>query len=244
MELVHHEGAAIAGGHAAGVTRPARKPHPKPAAIDRLGLWFSTSRKVDGLWVGTTESKPHPGLRRVEHALRLIERHDSLNYSRVIRNLERIWVHLLPNALAQYDPSLRACVFDERFVLLEATTLVRIAATIVHEATHARLDEWGVSYDENKRARIEAICLKRELDFVRRLPQSEAFQEELAHTLEWYAGNHDYFSDANFEQREVQGQAETLRYLGAPGWVFGFAMKLRAARLWVRRFVGKVRRQA
>jgi hypothetical protein len=240
MEVGHHEGSALAGGRAAGLARPARKPIPKPAVAERLGLWLSTSRKVDGLWVGTMESEPYPGLCRVEEALRLIKHHDALNYSRVIRNLERIWVHLLPGDLAHYDLSLNACVLDERFVFLDTTTPERIAATIIHEATHARLEHWGVSYDESKRARIEAICMKRELNFANRLPQAELLQEELARTVEWYADNHDYFSDANFEQRDVQGRAETLRYLGAPGWVFGFVMKLRTARMWVHRFAGRL----
>jgi hypothetical protein len=113
----------------------AKKQDRKLAAIDRLCLWFSTSRMVDGLWVGATESEPEPSLRRVEDALQLIKLHDPLHYSRVIHNLERIWVHLAPNARACYDVSLRACVLDERFVLLETTTLEELASTIVHEAT-------------------------------------------------------------------------------------------------------------
>jgi hypothetical protein len=94
----------------------------RPAAIDRLELWFSTGRNIDGLWVGTMEDKPRPGLRRVEEALQLIKSHDTLHYSRVINNLERIWVRLLPGDLAHYDRSLKACVFDERYVVLETTT--------------------------------------------------------------------------------------------------------------------------
>src|SRR5262245_38978322 len=103
---------------------------------------MSTSRAFDGLWVGTREAEPHPALCRVEEALRLIRSHDALHYSRVLRNLERVWVHLHPSALAHYHSSLKACVFDERFVLAETTTIQKIASTIIHEATHARLDGW------------------------------------------------------------------------------------------------------
>jgi hypothetical protein len=216
----------------------------KPAVVDRLALWFSTSRNIDGLWVGTVESKPWPGLRRVEEALQLIKSHDSLHYSRVINNLGRIWVQLLTGDLAHYERSLKACVFDERYVVQETTTTEWIASTIVHEATHARMERWGVIYEENKRGRIEAICIRRELNFVARLPRSEALQEEAVRRLEWCAGDHDHFSNASFQQREVQGQIEALRYLGAPDWVFGFAMKLRALRRWIHGFAGRVRRQA
>ena len=69
---------------------------PRPAAIDRLDLWLSTSRSIDGLWVGTMESEPWPGLIRVEDAFQLIKIRDPLHYSRVVHNLERIWVKLTP----------------------------------------------------------------------------------------------------------------------------------------------------
>jgi len=206
-------------------------------AVDRLSLWFSTGRDIDGLWVGTTESKPQPGLRRVEDALQLIKRHDSLHYSRVIHNLERIWVHLLPNARACYDPSLKACELDERFVLPETTTLEQIASTIVHEATHAKLERWGISYDEKERSRIEAVCLRRELHFIAKLPHSEPLREERARTLEWCDSDHDYFSNVSFQQRYHQGVVETARYVGIPDWLIRLLLKVRAVVSRVHRLV-------
>lgn len=195
----------------------AKKSDRKAAVVDRIALWLSASREVDGLWVGSTEYKPQPGLRRVEEGLRLIKDHDPLHYSRIISNLERIWVDLIPNGLASYVPSLNACKLDERFVLLETTTLEHIASFIVHEATHARLERWGISYDDEKtRSRIEAICLRRELNFVGKLPQAEPLREEIARKLEWYVGDDDYFSNINSRQRWEQGNVETLRHLGTP----------------------------
>jgi hypothetical protein len=204
-----------------------RKPDRKPSLVERIELWLSRSREVDGLWVGTTrEAEPHPALRRVEDALRLIKRHDTLHYSRILRNLDRVWLHLLPSALAHYKSSLNACVFDERFVLAETTTLQKITSTIIHEATHARLDGWGIDYDEANRYRIEAICIRRELNFLTKLPDSEHLQEEIAYALEWYATKQDYFSDRNDRERDDQGALETLRYLGAPDWFVRCAMWL------------------
>lgn len=202
----------------------ARKPDRKPALVDRLDIWFSASREVDGLWVGSTESKPQPGLSCVEDALRLIKDHDPLHYFRVIHNLERIWVKLLPSALAHYDRTLNACVLDQRY--LETMTPERIASTIIHETTHARLERWGVRYEEKDRPRIEAICLRRELNFLAKLPDGEPLQEEIVRTLEWNAGNNDYYSDVNFWEREDQGNVETLRYLGTPDWLISFVMRI------------------
>jgi hypothetical protein len=126
-------------------------------------------------------------------------------------------------------PSLNACKLDERFVLLETTTLEHIASCIVHEATHARLERWGISYDDEKtRSRIEAICLRRELNFVGKLPQAEPLREEIARKLEWYIGDHDYFSNINRWQRWEQGNVETLRHLGTPDWVISVVLKIRA----------------
>ena len=179
------------------------------------------------------EDKPHQGLRRVEDALQLIKRHDPLNYLRVTRNLDRIWVHLIPSAEAHYERTLNACILDERYLLKEEMTLNRIASTIVHEATHARLERWGIIYEEESRYRIEAICIRRELNFLTKLPDSEHLQEEIAYALEWYATKQDYFSDRNDRERDDQGAPEALRYLGAPDWFIKFAMWL-IRRRWAR----------
>jgi hypothetical protein len=221
----------------------ARKPDRKPTVIERLLLRLSTSRTVDGLWVGSMESKPQPGLRRVGDALQLIKRHHTLHYSRTIHNLERIFVYLDPHARAYYDRSLNACVLDERFVVPETTTLERIACTIVHEATHARLERWGIGYDDEKaRTRIEAICLRRELNFIAKLPHSEPLREEIARTLEWCVSDRDYFSDVSFQQRTDQGQVETLRYVGTPDWLINVLLKARAAISGVRRLANRCAR--
>jgi hypothetical protein len=189
------------------------------------------------------ESEPHPGLRRVEDALRLIKHRDSLHYSRVIQNLERVWVHLVPGYRACYNGSLRACVLDTRFVLLETTTLEEIACSIVHEASHAKLERWGITYEEKERSRIEAVCLRRELNFLAKLPHSEPLREEIARTLEWCAGDHDYFSNVSFQQRDHEGNVEALRYLEAPDWLIGFILRTRpvvfAVRRLIRRFAGR-----
>jgi len=136
----------------------AAKPSRKPDLADRIGLWLSTSRSIDGLWVGTTESKPHPGLRRVEDALQLIKLHAPLHYSRVVRQLERIWVRVEHTASACYYRSMGACVLDERYVLRETTAVDEIAASIVHEATHARLERRGIQYVEKQR-RGSKLCV-------------------------------------------------------------------------------------
>lgn len=218
-------------------------PDRKPTRAEKLELWLSKARTIDGLWLGSLEDKPYPALRRVEEALQLIKCRDPLNYARIIQNLDRVWVKLIRASVAHYCVSLNACVIDPRFVLDQATTLERIASTIIHEAAHARLEGWGIVYVERNRSRIEAICRRRELSFLVRLPGSEPLREEIAQEIEWYSNNRDQLSDASFRQREDQGTIETLRHLNAPNWVVRFALWV----LWRRRlrsFAAQARNEA
>lgn len=131
----------------------------KPSLVERMDLWFSKSRVIDGLWIGSAYSDdPERALQRVEAALRLIERFSPLHYRRIKSSLARIWVQLVPHGAGCYLHSSNACLLDERVVASETTTIEWIASAIVHEATHARIEKWGVRYDEAVRPRIERIA--------------------------------------------------------------------------------------
>jgi tetratricopeptide (TPR) repeat protein len=216
-----------------------RKERQKPAKVrrlvDRMLLALSSGRQVDGIWIGTGFAPEH--LSRVERALLLVKQHSPLHYSRIIRDLERIWIVLLPDRAAEYNHSLKACVLDERFVADLATSVERLATTIVHEATHARLMRFGIGYDEDQRARIEAICARRELALAVRLPDSARLQQEIAGCLDWYLNpaNADYFRDAAFIERHTKGEIEMLRHVRWPDWLI-------RARPTLRSIIGRARR--
>ena len=196
-------------------TKRDKTPRVRPRIADRIKLAMSISRHLDGIWIGSWRDRPED-LTRVESALLLIKQHSPLDYARIIRELERIWIDLLFHGLGEYKHSLRACILDERYVADSATTVGQIASTIVHEATHARLERYGIEYKEELRARIEAICFRREAAFAARLPDSAELQQNIARCLEWYPDNPDQFSDAHFEERHTVGGIEALRYLGTP----------------------------
>jgi hypothetical protein len=203
-----------------------KPPKVRPNLLDRMQLAASFGRQVDGIWVGSYFPTEH--LSRVEGALLLVKQHSPLHYSRIVRDLERIWIYLLPGGLAEYKHRLRACLLDDRFVANPATSVERIASAIVHEATHARLERYGVRYDESQRARIEAICFRRELAFAVRLPDSANLQEEIARCLDWYPANPDYFSNAHMAERYTMGEIETLRHIGTPDWLIQAMQTLRS----------------
>ena len=91
-----------------------KQPQDRPRIVDKMLLARSTARHVDGVWIGSWRTPED--LTRVEHALLLIKQYSPLHYSRIVNDLERIWIFLLPDGLAGYNHSLEACVLDERFV--------------------------------------------------------------------------------------------------------------------------------
>jgi hypothetical protein len=211
-----------------------------PSLADKFALWLSKGRVIDGLWVGSLRSDSEPALQRVEAALRLIERFAPLHYRRVKNSLSRIWVRLVPHGAGCYLHSLNACLLDERVVASETTTLEWIASTIVHEATHARLEKCGIRYDEAVRLRIERICIRRELDFARHLSGIDALQEEITQRLDWCRDGNAHFTDHNMWQEIDQGNVEALRHLGTPEWVIALVLRARDLLHGIRRFTRRI----
>jgi hypothetical protein len=205
---------------------------PRPSLKYRLQLALSTGRYVGGVWVGSWRTPSD--LRRIEDALLLIKQYGPIHYSRVVRELARIWVFVLSHAgRAEYEGSLRACLLDERYVA--GATPEQVASSIVHEATHARLARCGIEYEEELRARIEAVCLRRQRAFVAKLPGGAELQREIERSLEWYGTNTEWFSNENFRRRHNEGVDEALRYMGTSERQIKIILRLRFAIAWLRR---------
>ncbi|MCA1537774.1 hypothetical protein I6F21_35255 [Bradyrhizobium sp. NBAIM03] len=212
----------------------------KPPLVDRIQLWLSKGRMIDGLWIGTLSDDPELALQRVEAALRLIERSAPLHYQRVKKSLSRIWVQLVPHGAGCYQHSLNACLLDPRVVASETTTIEWIASAIVHEATHARLENWGIRYDEAARSRIERICARRELDFALHLTDVDALHEEIAQRLDLCRDEGTYYSDENMRLTMEQGSVEALRHLGTPEWAIALVFRVIGLRHAFHRFTRRL----
>jgi hypothetical protein len=217
-------------------------PSPRQVAraslVDRLELWLSEGRVVDGLWVGTGgtgESQSEEILHRVEQALFQIKTHDLRRYNRLRRDLARIWVRLQGGDRGCYNSAVRACELDPRFVLRPSVTPSEVAVTIVHEATHARLEHCGISYSENRRHRIERVCFRQEIAFAQRLPDGTAAAQRAE---QWLSAPLEFWSDSAMEGRFDEGSDEALRYAGVPEWLLRV---LRAGRGLIRKFRKPVR---
>lgn len=186
-------------------SRPMRR-----SRIDRVLLLLSQGKDIDGLWVGA-ETEAKLVLPRVEDALRLIKTHDRQRYDRILADLDRIWVRLLPTYVAQFSPPWRACFLDERFVLADTTDAAHIAAAIVHEAAHARLWRYGFGYEEEVRHRVEAVCIRREMAFANKLPDGEHIRELATDALSL---SPSYYTNDAKRERHYKGSINALRYIG------------------------------
>jgi hypothetical protein len=98
------------------------------------------------------------------------------------------------------------------------------SGTLVHEATHARLDRLGFGYEEPKRLQVERICFKTQRAFARRLPQGQELVREAEEMMTFYGA--EYFSDAGRRARVLQ----ELRDLGCPAWMARLLDRLAARR--------------
>jgi len=219
----------------------AKQRNQRPKLVDRLELRLASGRQIDGVWVGVSlDWEPEPVLCRVEEALRLIKIYDRLRYDRLVRDLERVWVRMVPGALGRFNSSLRACELDRGFVLAETSLPELIATAIVHEATHARLMCCGIGYGEDLRARVERVCFRRELAFAAKLPNGERIREQAEQALVGLP--HDYWTDAAVSDRSDKDNSAALRDLGIPDWVVRTLFALRAVRLGAIRLARRLTR--
>jgi hypothetical protein len=219
-------------------------PRTKKPRAARFWHWLSVSRRVDGLLVGTWEcdAKAEAVFRRVEGALHLIKAHDRLRYERLLRDLERLRVWVLPGDCGSFNKALRSCELDTRYVLAETSSLEMIASTIVHEATHARLMHCGIGYEAKLRARVEAVCVRRELAFAAKLPNGDRVRDFAERSLELCAAD-SFWTDAAFEERRVAGSIEAMRHLGVPDWLVRVYPTIRSLILSVRRRISGLARR-
>jgi hypothetical protein len=199
------------------------------------------SREVDGLWVGAYEE---PILERVVEALHLIKIHDPRRYRRLKKDMDRVMVTLATSsALAHFDLRLRACVLSEEFVGSDDSRPEMIAATIVHEATHARLHTCGISNKEPLRTRIEAACFRREIAFAAKLPNGELVRNQAERCLAFYA-DPAYWTDAAFEKRYPEELLASARRHDIPEWLVRMLLVVGALGRRFRRLLQALRRKS
>lgn len=102
---------------------------------------------------------------KINDALAELRDVDPRRLARIKGDITRILVIDAPSS--SYYSLSNSCVLSRARVLKGTAT--RVALTIVHEATHARLFRAGVDYRQAVRARVERRCTNEELSFLQRL---------------------------------------------------------------------------
>jgi hypothetical protein len=108
-------------------------------------------------------------LERLDEALELIERHQSWRLRHLQRDIEYFRVERFP-CRGAYFPDERACLTELTFLARRDISAAPVAASIVHEGIHARVDRRSAARSARDRAREERLCRRAELDFGLALP--------------------------------------------------------------------------
>lgn len=142
-------------------------------------------------------------------ALETLRECDPRRFRTARRVLERIVVS--PVYGNSYDHSLRTCFVDAGF--LAKQSLQAIAATIVHEATHARFEQRGIEYLTEHRARLERACVREQIRYL-----EGAGEVELARA---YSARLEEMQDAPWWTDEALKKAkqDRLSKHGIPRWL-------------------------
>ena len=173
---------------------------------DRLRSWteslLSERRQIRGLPVRILNSRQDIDtaqvIERLTQALDLIARYAPARFRRLQQDFAGIVVRRFPCRGAFFHDS-RECLVELTFTVNPRHALPEIAASIVHEATHARVASMCGPLPLNQRPREERLCRKAELEFGLALPDGAVVVEraraslaladqEVAPAVDWAEG--------------------------------------------------------
>jgi hypothetical protein len=108
-------------------------------------------------------------LERLDEALSLIEQFQPWRLRHLRRDLRQILVARFP-CRGAYFPAERMCLTELTFLARRDITAAPVAASILHEGMHARMDRMGLRPSSRNAAREERLCRRAELEFGLALP--------------------------------------------------------------------------
>jgi hypothetical protein len=170
---------------------------------DRPAEPAAIMREIDGISVGVINTRPDIDtervFRRAEAVIRRIAHYQPWRLAHLRRDVAGIVVERYP-CRAAYLPAVNLCLLELTFMANEQFSDSQVAASLVHEGMHARLDHlaraYGVTPFDAARARHERICRRAELDWGLAVPDGEPVvrralesiqlaDEEVAPAISW-----------------------------------------------------------
>jgi hypothetical protein len=106
---------------------------------------------------------------RLDEALALIARFQPWRLRHLQRDLDHLRVARFP-CRGAYFPDHRVCLTELTFLARRDISAAPVAASIIHEGLHARVDQMGVDRNGRDRAKEERLCRRAELEFGYALP--------------------------------------------------------------------------
>ena len=143
-------------------------------------------RVVHGLLVRILNTRPDIDtehvVQRVSAALDLIAAYAPRRYRRLRQDLAGFVVQRFA-CRGAFFPECRECLVELTFTVNPRHTLAEIAASIVHEATHARVARMCRAPAPEQRPREERLCRRAELEFGLALPDGAVVVERARSSL-------------------------------------------------------------
>lgn len=191
---------------------------------------FRRSRQhvVAGITVGIDADSEHDAdlaLDKISAAIQLIAQYDEPRWARFRSDVGGILVEGAVGSLGEWLPGIRLVRVKEAFVQADRTSIADIASTLAHEGTHAQLWRRGFRYPEDMRARIEAVCVRSQIRFLRRLPDAADTIQRAGQGLSIAP---EYWTNESFGHRKI----ENLIALEAPKWLVAIARWFIRWKLW------------
>lgn len=145
-----------------------------------------SQHSVRGIAVLVSNTRPDIDTRaviaRIERTLELIERHVPHHF----RHLRRDFAYIVVERFAcrgAYFHEQHACLVELTFAVNPDFSDAEVAATILHEAMHARLHQLGFPLEMEDRARQERFCRRAEIEFGQRVPDGDRVVARASATL-------------------------------------------------------------
>ena len=118
----------------------------------------------------------HDAIARLDGALALLEQYVPHHYRRLRRDFSGFLIERRAYRGAFLVAS-RTCLVELTFVVNRSFSLAQIAATILHEAMHARLHACGIAVGAHETHRQERFCRRAEIEFGSQVPGGEPIVE-------------------------------------------------------------------
>ena len=160
------------------------------AILGKTARPMASNYEVRGIPVVVSNTRPDIDtsdvLARLDRTLGLIERYVPHHFRHLTRDFAYIVVHRFACRGAYFHEQ-RACLVELTFTVNPDFSDAEVAATILHEAMHARLHQLGFPLEMEDRARQERFCRRAEIEFGNLVPNGGRVVDR----AEWTADQSD-----------------------------------------------------